>query len=109
MMARYEMPDFTGKKLVIHFTGFMVALCIAILNIGCTPIHSTGIIRNRRDAIEIWRRDCAAGATTRQDSDIEATLRGDEWTVGFHTKSTIVMGIFDAKSGKMKKCFHGSS
>jgi hypothetical protein len=82
-------------------------LCVAMLLFGCGPTYPNGVIKDRSDAISAWRHQCAHDETGRYKESLVATLRSGEWTVGFHDKTAIVMAVFDAKSGKMKRCYYG--
>jgi nitrite reductase/ring-hydroxylating ferredoxin subunit len=75
--------------------------------VSCDPTYPNGVIKNRGDAISAWRRQCAHEVAHRYDGRLVATLHNDEWTVGYHDASAIVMAVFDAKSGKMKRCYFG--
>jgi hypothetical protein len=84
-----------------------VVLILSVCGIvGCGPHYPNGVIKDRADAIEAWRQQCATDGTDKGGRPI-ATLRNDVWTVGYHDESKVMMAIFDAKSGKMKACYRG--
>jgi hypothetical protein len=99
---------FDGKKNMRGFACLGAVLCVAMLLLGCGPTYPNGVIKNRDDAINAWRRQCAHEKADQHDGSLVATLHNGEWAVGFHDESAIVMAVFDAKSGKMKRCYYGA-
>jgi len=81
---------------------------LAMLLLSCGPTYPNGAIKNRDDAISAWRLHCSHGMTDRNDGSLVVTLSDGKWTVGFRDAPVIATGIFDAKSGKMERCYFGA-
>jgi hypothetical protein len=81
---------------------------LAMLLLGCDPTYPNGVIKDRDGAISAWRHQCSHGMADRNDGSLVVTLSDGKWTVGFRDAPVIATGIFDAKSGKMERCYFGA-
>jgi len=93
---------------MMRLAGRVVFACLVTLIAGCGQTYPNGPIKDRNSAIGVWRHLCAGDVVIPKNENIVVELLGDEWTVGFHDESAVVIGVFDAKSGKMKRCNRGA-